>query len=354
MQVSQSVKLAGIIIALVLIYFMVRGMFGAPETAAAEADAPRFAVIAETVEPQAWRAEIGVRGRTEAERKVVVRAETPGAIAETPTPMGAEVKEGDVLCRISTDARQAQLSEARAALAKARLDYDAAVKLNQEGFRAETGVAAAKAAFDLAAANVERAEVELSKTKIVAPFDGVFDHRNVEVGDFVAVGDPCGVVIQRTPFLVTGAVSERDVAKISMGDRGVARIATGETVEGKVRFIASAADQATRTFDVELEVPNEDGAIRDGVTAEFTIFAAERMAHRIPRSSLTLGENGEIGVRTLDAQSTVHFHPVRLLGEDAAGVWIAGLDGPMRLIVRGQEYVKEGQTVEVAEAESDA
>ena len=348
MNVSQSVKLAGILVALVLIYFMVRGMFGPGIVDTAEAPESRFAVIAEEIEPRLWRAEILIRGRTEAERKVVVRAETPGVIAQTPAILGADVKGGEVLCLIATDARAAQRDEARAALAKAKLDYDAAVRLNKEGFRSDTGVAAAKASLDLATANTERATLELGKTRITAPFDGVFDKRHVEEGDFVSIGDPCGTVIQRSPFLVTGAISEKDVAKITKGDRGAARLATGETVEGVVRFVASAADPATRTFDVELEIPNTDGKLRDGVTAEFTVFAAERGAHHIPRSSLTLSEEGKVGVRSLAAGNVVEFQAVRLLGEDPEGVWVSGLSGAVRIITRGQEYVKTGQVVEVA------
>lgn len=348
MKAFHSVKIALLAVAIVAIYFLLRSLFaGAPAEATAEAES-RFAVLAETATPQEWRDEIIVRGRTAAERNVLVRAETAGAVAETPAPEGTLVMKGDVLCQIAVDARRAQLAEARAALAKARLDHQAAVELNREGFRAETGVAAAKAALDLAAANVERAEVELSKTKITAPFDGVFDQRHVEVGDFLKVGDPCGAVIQQSPFLVTGAVSEKDVAKIAIGDRGVAQLATGETIEGVVKFVAAAADPATRTFDVELEVPNEDGALRDGVTAEFTVFAKKRMAYRIPRSALTLDDNGAVGVRTLSPENAVGFAPLALLGEDAGGVWASGLEGEVQIITRGQDFVKTGQIVDVA------
>ncbi len=351
MNVSQSVKLAGILVAVIVIYFMVRGMFSTDPVEATTAPESRFAVVTDEIAPRAWRAEILIRGRTEAERKVVVRAETPGVIEQTPAILGSQVKQGEALCVIATDARAAQRAEARAALAKAKLDYDAAVRLNQEGFRAETGVAAAKAALDFANANAERATLELNKTKITAPFDGIFDKRHVEEGDFVGIGDPCGTVIQRSPFLVTGAISEKDVAKIAIGDRGTANLATGETVDGVVRFIASAADPATRTFDVELEVPNPDGKLRDGVTAEFTVFAAERQAHHIPRSSLTLGQDGNIGVRAVTNNNVVAFHPVQLLGEDPDGVWISGLEATVDVITRGQDYVQAGQTVDVFDPE---
>ena len=357
MNVSQSVKLAGIIIAVAILYFMVRGMFSAAPAAGettAAAEPERFTVIARTISPQEWRDVITVRGRSEAEKKVIVRAETAGAVTETPTALGAVVNAGDVLCRIGVDARQAQLAEARAALARTQLDFDAAVRLNEEGFRAETGVAAARASRDQAAAQVERARLELAKTEILAPFDGVFDHRAAEIGDFLSIGDPCGTVIQPTPFLITGAVSERDVGKISKGDRGVATLATGETVEGAVRFIASAADPSTRTFSVELEVPNEDGKLRDGVTAEFRIFAEKRNAHHAPRSTLVLNDAGEIGIRTLTDENVVQFARVRLIGEEATGVWVDGLSGDVRVITQGQSFVSAGQEVDVSDGADTA
>ena len=231
MNVSQSVKLAGIFVALIVLYFLVRGLFGGgPESAPEAVAADEFTVVVDMIEPQEWRDEVVVRGRTKAERKVTVRAETSGVIADTPAELGSLVSKGDVLCRLSVDARQAQLAEARAAFAKAKLDYDAAAKLSEDGFRSETAVASARAVRDQAAAALERAKVELAKTNIKAPFDGVYDERHAEVGAFLNVGDPCATVIKRSPFLVVGAVSERDVAKVSQGDRGRARLATGRSL----------------------------------------------------------------------------------------------------------------------------
>ncbi len=354
MNVSQSVKLAGIFVALIVLYFLMKGLFGggaAPSEETPGAAPESFTVVYQTIAPADWRDEVIVRGRTKAERKVVVRAEISGAIAETPAELGALVSEGDVLCRINVDARAAQLAEARASLAKAKLDYDAAVKLSEGGFRSETAVASAKALRDQAAAQLERAQNDLAKTDIKAPFDGVYDERHVETGDFMNVGDPCATVIQRSPFLVVGAVSERDVAKINKGDRGRARLATGETVEGVVRFVSTSAEPATRTFDVELEIPNEDGLLRDGVTAEFTVFAEARSAHRVPRVALVLADDGEIGVRTLNEDNIVEFNPVRLIGETPLGVWVAGLSGDARVITGGQLYVTAGQQVGAVEAD---
>ncbi|MEE9311412.1 MAG: hypothetical protein V3V10_03260, partial [Planctomycetota bacterium] len=164
MKASQSIKLAGIIGAVFVGYFLLRGMTSTPNETVSTVEVELFAVVAKTIEPKPWRAEISVSGRTKAERKVIVRAQTPGVIAETPATLGDLLSKGDTICRIATDARAAQLAEARAGLAKARLDYGAAVKLNEEGFRSNTGVASAKAALDLAAANATRAALEIEKT----------------------------------------------------------------------------------------------------------------------------------------------------------------------------------------------
>jgi multidrug efflux system membrane fusion protein len=349
MQLSASVKTALAILAGLVLYFGARTIFaGAGDSSVDEAAKGPFRVVVETVSPAPWRDEVVVHGRTEALRKVIVRAETTGVVAETPVEPGAIVERGETLCRLKIDARRAALAEARAALAKADLDYDAAVKLAEAGFRAETGVAAAKAARELARASVEQASLAIAKTNIDAPFAGIFDARLAEAGDFLNTGDPCGVLIQQNPFLVVGAVSERDVAKIAKGDRGVARLAEGKTIEGVVRVVATAADEATRTFEVQLEVANDSGALRDGLTASFTVFADRREAYLIARSALSLDDQGRIGVRFVDAGDIVGFAPVALLGEAENGVWVSGLTGAVRVITRGQDFVSPGQKVAVA------
>ena len=348
MGLSSSVKISLAILALVLVYFGVHSLFGSETTVDEEVIGPvLFHVIAEEVQSEPRQDVVKIRGRSEAARKVTVRAETPGMIEATPTKPGTHVKKGDVLCQLREDARRANLNEARAAQKRAKLDYDAAARLAEEGFRAETSLAAVRAALDLASARVEQTELELDRIKITAPFDGVFDDRLAEAGDFLRVGEACGVLIQQSPFLIVGAVAERDVAKIKVGDKGIARLVTGEEVEGVLRFVATSADEATRTFDVELEVPNTEGTLRDGVTAEFEVFASSEDAYLMPRSALTLDDAGKIGVRTVDGKNIVGFAPIRIVGESDNGVWVAGPTGTFDVITRGQDFVRAGQEVVV-------
>lgn len=320
----------------------------AAEQEAANAVVPRVRVT----ESQATirQSFITVRGRTEAKRAVHVRAETQGRVVELPVEKGQPVKTGDVLCRLQVDARDAQLAEARALVQQRKLEYDAARQLAEKGHRAPTAVAGNKAAFDAAQARLKQMEIELSQTKIVAPFDGIFDDRPVDVGDYMRSGDVCGLVVELNPLLVAGQVSEDRVSAMRIGASGTARLVTGETVEGHIHFVAKTADPATRTFRVELEVPNPDFRMRSGITAEIIVPGQEVQAHRIPSSILALNDNGTVGVRTVTGEGRVAFQPIQLIDDTPEGLWIAGLPDKVTIITVGQDYVIEGQKVEAIPA----
>ena len=291
--------------------------------------------------------DITVRGQTEALRKVQVRAETAGKVAAIRADKGTVVKAGQTICELNIDARLAMLGEARAMAKQKRLEYEAAKTLQEKGFRSPTSVAGDLAAYEGAKAQVERMEKELANTKIKAPFDGVVDDRMVNVGDYLAPGQACALVIDQNPFLVVGQVSEKDVPQVSIGNNGWAKLISGEKVNGKVRFIAKSSDRATRTFRVELEVPNPSGNIRDGITAEIHILSKTLEAHRISPAILSLDERGTMGVKIVDQSRKVHFMPVSIVADSAEGMWVAGLPKSVTIITVGQEYVTEGQEVKV-------
>jgi len=320
-----------------------------PSTAVVETDAasemPRVQARIFHAEPR--RTAVVIRGRTEAVRSVQLRAETSSTIAELPVEKGAYVQKGDVICRLSLNARDARMAEAEALMRQRWLELDAARKLAARGHRSETQAAAAQAAYDAARAQVKQQEVELSHTRIVAPFDGVIDARPVEVGDYLQVSQPCATIVDLDPFLVVGQVSETEVGHIREGVVGTAKLVTGETVEGFVRFVGNTADPATRTFRVELEVANESRILRSGITAEIYIPSAETMAHQIPPSILGLDDAGLIGLRILDENNVVHFQRVELLDDGPEGVWVTGLPTSVKLITVGQDFVLPGQQVDV-------
>ena len=102
-------------------------------------------------------------------------------------------------------------------------------------------------------------------------------------------------------------------------------------------------------------MPNPDGAIPDGITAEVAIPVAPMPAARVPRSALTIASTGDIGVRTVGEDGTVAFNRVSMVEDEQTYMWVAGVRDGARVIVQGQDFVREGQTVEaVAAAEITA
>lgn len=286
-----------------------------------------------------------LRGRTEANRLVEIKSETDGRIIELTVDDGTRVSEGEIIARLAPGDRPARLAEAKALLAQRKIEHEANRKLSKKGFRAETQVAATQASLQAAEAAVKIAEVELDYTTIRAPFDGIVDRRMAELGDFVDRADPIAQLVELDPMLIVTQVSERDVRRLSLGAPGEARLMTGETVTGHIRHISAVADEATRTFRVELEVPNPDYTISAGMTAEIGLPLSETPAHRVSPSILTLSDSGEIGVKTVDADNRVVFRPVQIVDTDSDGMWISGLPEEVTLITVGQEYVADGDSV---------
>jgi multidrug efflux system membrane fusion protein len=132
-----------------------------------------------------------------------------------------------------------------------------------------------------------------------------------------------------------------------------ARLVDGREVAGEVTFVSRRADPVTRTFRVELEVDNADLSIRDGQTAEIAISSEGAPAHLLPQSALTLNDDGQLGVRTVDGNSQALFMPVKLLRDTREGVWLTGLPETVDVILLGQEYVTDGVPVTASFEEVD-
>ncbi len=290
-----------------------------------------------------------LRGDTQAERAVDIKSEARGRVIEVAVEKGSRVEAGDVILRLAPEYRPARLQKAKALLTQRQIEYEAAAKLAKKGFRAETNLAAAKAEVEAAEAEVQEAEVALSNLVITAPFDGLVDERQMEVGDFADVGDIVARIVDLDPILAVGYASQRDIARIQVGSEGKIRLVGGPELEGRVRFISAVADPDTRTFRIELEADNPGSLIPDGLIAELVLPTALTPAHRVSPAILSLTDEGIVGVKALGEENRVEFHPVRIIGEDSGGVWLAGLPERVTLITVGQDYVTPGQVVEAVD-----
>jgi multidrug efflux system membrane fusion protein len=290
-------------------------------------------------------ATITLRGHTEALHQVDVRAEVDGVIAALHFEKGDRVTQGQVLCEIKLNDRGARASQARAQMAQAQKELEVAQELYKEGFRSKTQLAQATAAFEAAKAGASTMNIQLADTRIRAPFAGIVEERYANVGDYLPVGSKCAMVLAPEPFLAIGTVSEDLVSQIAPGNKARVKLVTGENVEGTVRFVAEHADPATRTFRVEVEVPNPDAKLRSGVSADIMVVPLRQVpAFKISPGILVLDDTGAVGVRVVQ-KNIARFLPVQVISDGPDGMWIAGLPTTADVITVGQEFVSNGERV---------
>lgn len=283
---------------------------------------------------------------------VKVRSEINGKVAAIPAGRGARVNAGDILCRLEVDAREVNLAEAQAARHQADLEYKGALDLAQKGLQSEINIAQAKARLESGNAAVRRATLDLWNTTIRAPFAGVVEHQAVEVGDFLSVGGECATLLEMDPLLVVGQVAERDIGAVAPGATVAATLLTGEQVSGHISYIAQSADKVTRSYRIEVEVPNPESKLKAGITSELVVPLSTTLAHHISPAVLVLDDDGGLGIRAVDAQDHVTFHHIEIISEGPEGIWITGAEGEalpeqMDIITVGQETVFAGQRVRI-------
>ena len=371
---------------------------------------PLIKVVAQHSSAQAIKSAVVLRGQTEAARQVEVRSETSATVISPPLPSGTFIEAGQLLCKLDPGTRGALFAEAKSRLAEAnsrlseaksrvpesrarvieasaRLDeanvnQNAAVKLSEDGFATDTrvkgadaavaaaeasveaaksglsaatsGILSAEAGIESAMAGIAAAEKELSRLEITAPFKGLLEAKTAELGSLLQPGSLCATIIQLDPIKLVAFVPETEVNRIEMGAPAGGRLAAGgDEIRGVVTFLSHAADPTTRTFRVEIEVPNPDLTIRDGQTAEILIGASGTTAHLLPQSALTLNNDGALGLRVINAEGVVRFQTVQLLRDTVDGVWLTGLPEKLDVIVVGQEYVTAGVKVDPTFREFD-
>ena len=290
-----------------------------------------------------------IRGRTLSDNQVELKAETAGLITKLDVEKGDFVKKGTVICHLEDGGRSASLFEAKAVVTQTEADFKASKSLQRRGHTAGLKVLQNKALLDRAKAALMRAELDLARTKIKAPFDGFVDQLPSKIGSYLSLGGACATLVALDPLMVIGAVRERDIGKLRPGMDGIAHLVTGVSAKGKIHFIAARAENETRTFRIDLLIPNKNGALKSGVTADIEIPLTPRKAMKLPPSILTLNDDGKVGVRVVTPLNDVKFMPVKILSEEDSGIWVEALPPSSNIITVGQDFVKAGQKVKPVE-----
>lgn len=332
-----------------------------PEPGATEAEAvvetPKRTVAVVRAEVTDYARLIRISGVTEADKLAILAARSNGVVQELTAEAGDTVERGAVVMLLEGEDVRAAVKTAQDQLAQAAEQLAVGETLSAKGSLPETQLTARRAAKSAAEGALSQAQAAADRLSLVAPFAGTVDAVNVEEGEWVQQGTPIATLIALDPIIVKAEVAERDVAHVAVGAKALVRLVSGIELEGTVKHLARKASDKTRTFALEVDLPNPDGAIPSGMTAELRLTAATQPALTVPRSVLTLNEAGQVGLRVVTEGDIAAFLPVGLIDDTEAGFVVTGVPQGARVIVAGQDLVRDGDPVAVKEltrAEAEA
>jgi len=297
---------------------------------------------------------IKLNGVTQASKIIDIRAETEGAIEELFISDGQRVVKGQQIAQIDVKNREKQLEESNAEYDRQLLSYNATNATYKKKLSSEIALADANIRLKTAENNMQVAKDELLKTKPEAPSDGFIDSVYVEVGDYVtpSQNNRIATFISTDPTIVVAYIPERNIREAQ--DSSFAKIALSDNdiMIGDVTFLSRIAEPSTRTFKMEVHISNPSFIINSGETVKVLLPLKQISSHHIPKSTLTLDLKGKISIKTVTDENIVKDYGVEIIEEDEAGFWVTGLPDEVKIITLGQQYVKEGEAVNVNDKEA--
>ncbi|MCH2165586.1 MAG: efflux RND transporter periplasmic adaptor subunit [Marinovum sp.] len=303
--------------------------------------------VAETV-TQFYQAE----GQALPDRDTALRAEASGDVAEVLVTKGQDVSAGDIIARFDTASNDADATRAGEELIRAQREFDNAKQLLERGVATQDRLTQARATLATAQAQVIAAQQAAEALTITAPFGGRIETLDIDEGEYVSAGTDVGRLVDITPLTVAIQVPQQSLTRLAVGQPAKVRFITGEERAGTVTFVGTSAATETRTFLAEIEVANEDSAIPAGISAEIVIPTGEATAHFLSPSIVSLDTEGNLGVKTVDADDVVAFYAIQVVKAQIDGIWVTGLPETADIITVGQGFVNIGEAVAPSYQES--
>ena len=364
--------------------------------------APRVSAV--IVENAQIRQSIRASGITEPAAVFTISAEIGGTITEVAAREGSAVEKGDVLVVMDTQtlpsriaAAKAEMAAAKAALTTARnlsggtyeeeraaalanlevatqrleigeklvaKSFSAPVDLAQlkanfetarmtlaridleKNYRAELDISQNEARFEGAKSNLVVLQDQLAKSRITAPIAGWLETVHVDVGEQMPSGAAAATILNMEELSIIVAVPQTNIAQVAIGNPVSIDVAGVGQRTGKVSRIASISTSTTRTFDVEITVPNPDRMLRAGMTVEADIDVGYQPAFGMSPAHLSVTSDGSLTAK-VDDDGVVRVVPVELVRSGVEQVFVSGLANGDRLLTFGQAFVEAGDMVRV-------
>lgn len=281
---------------------------------------------------------LSINGVLQANRNVTVRSETTGKVVEILKNKGDSVAAGEVIARIDAQDIPIRIEQAKSFEQQALLEYDGAKKLKKQGLQNDAQLAAAATNYAQAKAQLKSLTLQLSQKSIRSPFTGQVETSHIELGSFVLQNTPIVDVYDYSSIKFVGTVSEKDIASVHVDQPGIVKLIDGTNANAMVSYIGSVANEATRTFTIELTMSDVARKV-SGVTSVAHIELDKQPAHYVSPALLSINDLGQTGLKTLNDSNIVEFNEVKLVNSNTGGVWVSGLPSEIDIIIVGQGYV---------------
>jgi membrane fusion protein (multidrug efflux system) len=326
---------------------------GSPE-AAGEADEPparqERAVRVDTwiIESTGFEERLELTASLEAWDEIDLSSEFGGLVREVLFEKGDFVRSGEVLARIGDDLAGAQLDQARAGLADAEAVYDKTLKLFEREAVPKQDMDTAIAQRDRMRAQVRERELVLERSSLRAPIDGFARDRHVDPGEVLAPGSPVTTLQRIDRLKVVASVPDTEISWLRVGSAGIVQVDAwpGRQFRATVHFLSPSADPTSRTFPIELELPNAGLDLRPGMVARLELSKRKLVdAVAVPMDALVTRLEGRVAFVVEDCHAVMR--PVAVTSTEGDRVLIeSGLAAGEELVVKGQRDLADGQRVD--------
>ena len=247
---------------------------------------------------------VNISSTSEAFRKIEIQSEITSKIEKVLKTKGSLVKDNEVIVKLE--------------------EYDSYKKLFNNGLISRN---------------------EFNKIALLTPFEGILlDGHKIE-GELITPGSVVYEIIDLSKIKIIGYVNENEINGITTDNTVEVKI-LNKNVRGVIDYISPIADYNTKTFEIIVIFDNSDFQVRDGISAELIIYKDKIKVHKISPSVLSLGENGDIGIKVLNKDNEVIFKEIDIIEDTSDYMLISGLDDEENIITIGQQYVSSGDKVE--------
>lgn len=319
--------------------------------------------------------EFSLTGTVTSQRHAQLSSRTEGLVSELAVDAGSEVSKGDVLMTLDTrlaeielDLIKAEIEAAEVELEDAKRRVEEVAELVKKGGFPKSQAESLEAAVRIRGAELKRLQVRseaqqerIERHKLVAPFSGVIGRKLTEAGEWVDTGNPVVELIETARVWFDLQVPQEFLAPVRDAEKVevVLDAFPDAPLSGKIAVMVPVKDEVSRTFLTRLEMEDPDGLAAPGMSGKARIFwrPAEGSTVKVPRDAVVRFPDGSANVWVVETEAESGTGKAIRRDINTAGAMgelvevVSGLEGGENVVIRGNEGLREGQSVMVRDVD---